>query len=182
MCIHFGSGISYSVVRASLLFAAFVFFDCPRAFSQSGLLVEPPEAFGVFCDSNGGGTGECNRLDNNELLSCEFSSPDFIQCSSSDGYLSNCLNFAPRQFTCRVSAGGRLNSRGDCNDTLNYSSGCRPPLREKFTNSLPLLQKSDTDTSLPFHNQNQTPLNPLFPGTLPCDLYGDYCSMPEPSP
>lgn len=182
MSKHLTPGIFFSFVRTSSLCFVFVVFYCPRAFSQFGLLAEPPEPFGVFCDSNGGGTGECNRLDNYQLLSCEFSSPDFIQCRSSDGYLSNCLNFAPRQFTCRVIADGRLNSRGDCNDSQQSSSGCRPPLRDKFTNSLPLLQKSVPDASLPFRIQNQTPLNTSFPDTLPCDLYGDYCSTPEASP
>ncbi len=182
MSKYLNVGFVFSVVRTSLFSFAFVVFYSPQSFSQAGLLVEPPEPFGVFCDSNGGGTGECNRQDNYELLSCEFSSPDFIQCRSTDGSLSSCLNFAPKQFTCRVIADVRLNNRGDCNDSLQSSSGCRQPLREKFTNSLPLPQKSVPSPNLPFRIPNQNPINTSFPDTLPCDLYGDYCSMPEPSP
>jgi hypothetical protein len=154
--------------------------SCPsRAFAQSGLLLEPTEPFYVYCDSNGGGTGECDRLDNNEALSCELSSHDFIQCRSKQGYLANCLYFSVGQFVCRDSTDVHLNSRGDCEDSLQTSSGCRQPLRDKFTNSLTPLQKpSGGSATPPLLKHNQNLLDDTLPGTLQCDLYGDYCVTP----
>ena len=137
----------------------------PRALPQSGLLADPTEQFNVFCDANGGGTGECNRLDNSELLSCELSSQDFIQCRSRQGYLANCLYYAPGQFACRKIADVRLNPRGECEDSLQSSSGCRQPLREKFTNPLTPLQKPDASTS-PQPSYPSNPLKVPFPDTL----------------
>lgn len=152
--------------------------SCPsRTFAQSGLLLEPAEPFYVYCDSNGGGTGECDRLDNNEALSCELSSQDFIQCRSKEGYLANCLYFSVGQFVCRKSTDVHLNSRGDCEDSLQVSSGCRQPLRDKFTNSLTPSQKlGGSAASPPLPKLNQNLLLDTLPTTLDCDLYGDYCA------
>ncbi len=138
----------FSVVSGTALCSLGLMLAYPqRALPQSGLLADPTEQFNVFCDANGGGTGTCNRLDTSELLSCEFSSQEFIQCHSTQGYLANCLYYAPGQFACRKIANVRLNSRGQCEDSLQSSSSCRQPLREKFTNPLTPLQPPDASSS-----------------------------------
>ena len=162
---------------ATVLLSLASLLSCPsRAFAQSGLLLEPAEPFYVYCDSNGGGTGECDRSDNNEALSCELSSRDFIQCRSKEGYLANCLYFSVGQFVCRKSTDVNLNSRGDCEDSLQVSSGCRQPLSDKFSNSLiPSQKPSGAIATPPILKHNQNLLGDTLPGVLLCDLYGDYC-------
>jgi len=138
----------FYVVSGTALFSLGLMLAYPqRALPQSGLLADPTEQFNVFCDANGGGTGVCNRLDNSELLSCELSSQEFIRCHAKQGYLANCLYFAPGQFACRKMADARLNPLGDCQESLQSSSSCRQPLRENFTNPLTPLQKIDASAS-----------------------------------
>ena len=136
------------------------------ALADTVLMSDPTEQFNVFCDANGGGTGECNRLDNNELLACEFSSQDFIQCRSRQGYLANCLPFAQSQFACRKIADVRLNSRGQCEDSLESSNGCRQPLRQKFTDPLAPLQIPDARVDSPRPIPNQDLLKNQFPSAF----------------
>lgn len=136
-----------------------------RSGTDADLLDSSSEQFNIFCDYNGGGTGDCNRLDNNEVINCAFASQDFIQCRSKKGYLATCLYFAPNQFACRRIRDVRLNPQGRCENPLDASSTCRPPIREKFSNPLtPSPQPSDSSGPQP--NPLQSPMQDTFRNTF----------------
>lgn len=113
---------------------------CPRAMKAQlnpSLLSSPDAQFNIFCDPNGGGTGQCRRLDDNTQISCQYASQDFIQCQQPNrNLLSICVNFAPWQYACKANRNVQLNQDGSCKNSLDSSSNCRSPLKKGYTDQL----------------------------------------------
>jgi len=115
---------------------SFYSYQLLSAPATAQLLNDSPPTFDIYCDPNGGGTGQCIRLDDNSAISCQYASQDFIQCQSNLGTLAICVNYAPWQFSCKVRRDARINPDGSCVDSLDASSSCRSPIRKKYTDSL----------------------------------------------
>lgn len=146
-------------VTVATLFIGMALIKPVRAQTESSQLLPPTEQFNIYCTYNGDNTGECTRTDNNQPLSCEYASQDFIQCRSPKGYLATCLYFDTNQFACRRLRDAEITPKGQCNNPLDSSNSCRPPVREKFSNPLTPLPKALPNDGVP--GTSDTPRNPF---------------------
>ena len=104
-------------------------------------------SFNIFCDPNGGGTGECRREDNQNKISCEFASQNFIQCKDTQNNTLICVNFSPGQFECQATQSGPLiDNQQKCSTPLDSLGNCRNPLRNVLSPGREIQQLSPQQT------------------------------------
>lgn len=103
--------------------------------------------FNIFCDPNGGGTGECKREDNHAAIGCEFASQNFIQCQGIQGAQFICVNFAPNQFECQGTQGrDPMDNQQNCSIPPASHGNCRSTLRSTLTTVKSNAQSSSLQT------------------------------------